>query len=743
MAYYAHSENKNKVKELVADHLRETANLAGRFAAVWGREEEAKAAGLLHDLGKYTDLFQKVLTREKQKIDHATPGALAALKRYKLQGIAAALAIQGHHDGLMSGIPAELQAAVTMRNPVSPTGKTYSSREVDSLLLHLEDDGLLLPAEIKSDYPEDYKSNQRIAAMLYTRMLYSALVDADFLATEAHFHGDQSGYRFRPGGHNLDADRLLSQLLKHVELIRSKTEAHTDIRSVRDDLFQACLVSGEEKQAVYTLTAPTGAGKTLAMLAFALKHAATHALRRIIIILPYLNIIEQNANVYRNIVGGSEENGLILEDHSLADLPEEQRLLAENWEAPIVITTTVRFFEALFANRSSSCRRLHNIVNSIILFDEAQSMPPGIAVFTLSALSHLVQRFGCTAVFSTATQPAFENFDNKVKSYVSSGWQPMELIPQSLQLSKRARRVKVQWLGHIEWAQLASELSAKQQVLTIVNTRKQARNLFKEVKGFACDRDTLHLSTDMCPDHRLDIVFSVKEKLSQGQACRLISTQCVEAGVDLDFPSVWRSLAPLEAICQAAGRCNREGKLPFGEVIVFRPPVADEKYPSTAYKKAAIEVQMMLNEKGDLDIDDPKIIREYYERYFHQNLDQYEEKKLSDAIQSFDFSLTAFHYRWIHDSTMNVLVPYEPKIELFNELSEQARQGEFGRNWLRRARTISVGHRANRQSNIHDILEPVKDRQKENTGWYILLDPAAYSPEVGLHPGDTSDIYLA
>jgi CRISPR-associated helicase Cas3/CRISPR-associated endonuclease Cas3-HD len=726
----------------MVDHLRETASLAERFASFWGGKDEARAAGLLHDLGKYTDLFQKVLIRAESNIDHATPGALATLKQYKYQGIAAALAVQGHHEGLICGIPGELLASVIMKNAISATGKTFSSRDVDSLLLHLKNDALELPAEIQSDYPDYYKSNCSIAAMLYVRMLYSALVDADFLATEAHFNGDANGYKYRPDGHKLNPDKMLSQLLQHLKLVRQETKANKKIRSVRDDLFQTCLIAGELKRGVYTLTAPTGAGKTLAMLAFALKHAASHALRRVIIVLPYLNIIEQNANVYRKVIGG-EENNLILEDHSLADLPEEQRLLAENWDAPIVVTTTVRFFEGLFANRSSSCRRLHNIANSVILFDEAQSMPPGLAVFTLATLSHLAKRFGCSVVFSTATQPAFEDFSEKVKSYAACGWEPQELIPSELQLSKRSRRVKVEWLGQAGWEQVTSELSARQQVLAIVNTRKQARNLYLQVKDFGCAGDTLHLSTDMCPAHRLDTVSSVKEQLTLGRTCRLISTQCVEAGVDLDFPSVWRSLAPLEAICQAAGRCNREGKQPFGEVVVFRPPVAEEVYPTKEYKKAAVEVQLILMEKGHLDINDPDTIREYYRRYFHQNLEQFEENKLKDAIQALDFRSTAFHYRWIPDDTINILVPYEPKTGLYRELCDEARKGEFGRDWLRRARPISVGHRANSKSKIRSIVEEVKDRQKERTGWYILLDPAAYSPEIGLNPGDSSEIYLA
>lgn len=743
MIFYAHSENAANAKEKVSDHLRETAKLACKFASVWGRSEEAKAAGLLHDLGKYTELFQKVLNREQVKVDHATPGALAALKKYKNQGIAIALAIQGHHDGLVCGIPGELQASVLMKDAQSPTGKTFSSRDVDSLLQHLEKDNLKLPVEIESDYVKEYVNNHQVAAMLYTRMLFSALVDADFLSTEAHFNGDENGYIYRPMGEKLEADSLLTKLLKHIEQLRHNSTAHNKIRSLRDDLFNACLLAGEMERGVYTLTAPTGTGKTLAMLAFALKHALVHSLRRIIIVLPYLSIIEQNAEVYRKVIEESGKSGLVLEDHSLAELPESQRLLAENWDAPIIVTTTVRFFEGLFANQSVPCRRLHNIAKSIILFDEAQTMPPELVSVTLASLSYLVERFGCTVVFSTATQPAFGKFHEKVKVYTASGWQPKELIPQSLQLFQRARRVKINWLGSLDWEQLANEIVSKPQVLVIVNTRKHAKILYQMISSLAADQNTMHISTDMCPAHRLDTIFAIKSKLFKGDVCRVISTQCVEAGVDIDFPIVWRALAPLEAICQAAGRCNREGKLQLGEVNVFIPPLSDEKYPSLFYKKAAIEVKMMLKEKGHLDIDDPNTIREYYERYFQQNLEQCEEKELLDAIKSIDFYLTSKHYNWIKEKTNNVLVPYLPRIELYEELCDQARNGGFGRSWIKRAQQISVGHRVNPKSPIWDVVEPVMDKNKQDTGWYILLDKNVYSRDVGLNPKDISEIYFA
>jgi CRISPR-associated endonuclease/helicase Cas3 len=598
--YYAHTKNNGGYEETVSAHLRETATLAAQFTSIWDREEEGEATGLLHDLGKYTDLFKLVLEGKAQQIDHATPGAHALLRQYKKEGVAAALAAQGHHDGLQIGRPKDLSEALKMKEPVSPQNKTYSSRDVDTLLDYFRQDSLKMPLEFKSDYLKEYKENRTVAAMLYVRMLYSALVDADFLATEAHFNSQIKGvYQYRPAGKKLEPENFLFTLFEYMTNLREKFNASNQLNSLRNDLFNACLESGREPKGIYTLAAPTGAGKTLSMLAFALRHAAQHQLRRIIFVMPYLNIIEQNALVYREVLKKYGDD-LILEDHSLVELPEEQRLFAENWDAPIVVTTTIRFFEGLFANQSSPCRRLHNIANSIILFDEAQSLPPQLAIYTLAAISYLVERFGCSVVFSTATQPAFETFDDRVRQHVVSGWQPSELVPKELKLFDRNRKIRVKWREHLPWEVIASEIAAESQVLAIVNTRKQARILYQQVKKqLGTDKGLYFLSTDMCPAHRLTVIKKVKEILSQKEHateinnCHLISTQCVEAGVDLDFPTVWRALGPMEAIIQAAGRCNRQGFLLFGRVVVFRPPMEDENFPDAAYEKGNEKCRIM------------------------------------------------------------------------------------------------------------------------------------------------------
>ena len=741
--FYAHKKNKGGFDETVGAHLRETATLAAKFTSVWGREAEGAATGILHDLGKYTELFKLVLEGKSQQVDHATPGAHALLKLYKNNGVAAAIAAQGHHDGLQIGRPRDLMDMLKMKEPVSLQNKTYSARpeEIDTLLNYLRQDNLELPSQIESDYMLEYKKNRSVAAMLYVRMLYSALVDADFLATEAHYASqEKGGYQYRPAGKKIEPEKLLDHLLEYVASLEETSNASDQINSLRSDLFNTCLNGGKVvPKGIYTLTAPTGAGKTLSMLAFALTHAARHKLRRIIFVMPYLNIIEQNAIVYREVLKDCQ-NDLILEDHSMAEMPEEQRLFAENWDVPIIVTTTIRFFEGLFANRSSPCRRLHNIANSIILFDEAQSVPPHLAIYTLAALSYLVERFGCSVIFSTATQPAFETLDEHIKLHAACGWQPKELIPEKLRLFERTRKIRVKWEEPLPWEVIAEKIAAESQVLAIVNTRNQAKTLYQHIKKqLGTESGLFFLTTDMCPAHRLEVLKKVKELLSQakhmeGINCRLISTQCVEAGVDLDFPTVWRALGPLEAIIQAAGRCNRQGLLPFGKVVVFRPPAKDENFPDPAYKKGATEVLMMMDQKGTLSLEDPKVIKEYYQRYFSINLHHFDNAQLANIFQQYDFLKVAQEYRWIKENRINILVPYSNKITTYNDLCQLARKGLFNKAWIKKARYLSVGYRIDNKHDILDFLEPVICHQKEIDGWYILLNRDMYSDITGLNP---------
>lgn len=732
MHYYAHPG------EPVISHLQHVARLCRDFASEWGAADEAFAAGMLHDVGKYSELFQKVLSRAAIHVDHATPGSLLMLKRYRNEGFAAALAVEGHHDGLIGADPASACDRIAMRSDISTAGKRYSDRDIDALARRFELSGGSFPNPFRSGYRDVLKGP--LSAMMYVRMIYSALTDADFLAAEAYSNGTNGEYHYRPLGLALGAERarlLLECLQAHVQSLRETSTARSEVNSLRDDLFEACLRAGDGHQGIYTLTAPTGSGKTLSMLAFALTHARRHDLRRIIFVLPFLNLIEEMASSLRRVAAGLGDEVMVLEDHSLSDSPKgsKSRLLAENWDAPIVVTTTVKLFESLFANRSTSCRKLHNIARSIIMFDEAQSMPPRLAPATLGALAELNKRYGCTVVFSTATQPAFRLLDDRVKQYTTSGWAPQEIVPRELSLFDRAQRVRVFWhKGTMSWEDLVDSIADVEQALVVVNLRSHAKAIYRAMSrvGLA---GRYHLSTDMCPAHRADMLEKIRRILgdTKRQSCRLISTQCVEAGVDIDFPVVYRSMAPLESIVQAAGRCNRNGKEELGEVHVFAPLPEEERYPTTDYQKGAIEVKQMLA-SGDIDIYSTDTLNEYYERYYAFIGVDGKDGDLRMAIDALDFEETDRRYEWIPRKGVNILVPYRACQDRFERLCEVARSGGVGSQWLRDAQPLSVNLLIRHDSALWDYLEPVVDREGIQTGWHILLEPRVYSDETGIDP---------
>lgn len=635
---YAHSENKVGDWHPLVQHLESVAQLAEQFAQGVSWQGEAHLAGLLHDLGKYADRFQDRLQGKDSGLDHWSQGAWTALVDYK--AIAAALAIQGHHLGLQPASNALRRMNLQALTQNHPFRLALSDADCARLKQQAEADGIRFDAPTQTALPSGMA--KAVANMLDVRLLFSCLVDADFLDTEAHFEGDAQGKRPRALGVKLDAPAALLALDQHMIRLRTNASAPQAVQQARDALWDAVIDAGQLETGLFTLTAPTGSGKTLAMLKFALEHAARHGLKRIILAVPFLSVIEQTAREYRKVFPSFPDN-FILEHHSLAGLGVEatqqdaegscerqRRLLAENWDAPIVLTTNVQLLESLFSNRPSSCRKLHNLMDSVILFDEAQSLPSNLAVPTLAALSHLAAAYRASVVFATATQPAFDTLHTSVIQHATQGWLPREAVPQHADLFATLKRVAVHWQAAGEkktWAQLATELRDTKQVLVIVNLKRHALALLKELKGV---EGVFHLSTNLCAEHRRAVLSQVRECLKQGKACRLISTQCVEAGVDLDFPLVYRAFAPLDAIAQAAGRCNREGKLNvlfdtamrgivrkkgryyregkpnvLGKVVVFEPDVTEELrrcYPTHAYYQAAEVTRSMLMQYGSLNV---------------------------------------------------------------------------------------------------------------------------------------------
>lgn len=709
MAYLAHSANQQNRTHLAKEHLGEVARLALQFSIDTPWCDESYLAGLLHDLGKYADSFQARLRGEAKGLDHWSPGAWVALSEF--QAVAAALAIQGHHIGLQQGG----NCALRMMKQATPKTSRLSDEDFNRLKARLAADGLLAEKPANPVIPVKVGFQSQIAAMLDVRMLFSCLSDADFLDTEAHFEGNEQGKRYREEGPKLNAAQALTALDEYMTgRIRSVNKADKSVLDARNALWNMVTAAAAAEQGLLTLTAPTGSGKTLAMLKFALEHAAQNGLKRIILVVPFLSIIEQTAAIYRSVFHGFPTN-FILEHHSLAGLGGEEamgdaeaaterarRLLAENWDAPIIITTNVQLLESLFSNRPSTCRKLHNLMESVIMFDEAQTLPQALAVPTLAALSHLSRTYRTTVLFATATQPAFDALDGAVAKLVAPGWRPVEAAPDHARLYDALRRYEVDWPGQgesKEWTTLAAEIRAEEQVLCVVNLKSHAAALLEELKH---DEAVFHLSTNLCALHRRAVLDEVRARLKSGKPCRLISTQCIEAGVDVDFPLVYRALAPLDAIAQAAGRCNREGRLAnhdgnrkMGEVRVFEPDVAGDyrkRYPTRAYFQAAEVTRSMLIEAdtAELDLNDPAVFRDYYHRLYDLSKPEAQNKALAEAVTAVDFVGVAKEYRLIDKASIQVLVPYSASIETFDELVRQQDDEGIGAQWIRNAQGLAV-----------------------------------------------------
>lgn len=752
--YYAHSENRGGRAEPLREHLSLVADRARGYADVFGRGRDGYLAGLLHDIGKYGDLFQKRLKGEESGIDHWSGGAWLALTRYRAEGVLPALAIQGHHIGLQSGSKTSLRSIDPSRTGESPLqARRPSETDVSLLESRLLDDGLTFPS------PDSSLNSVELTpeAMLDARMLFSALADADFIETEAHFNGTAEGPKY-PSFEtaSLEPAKNLEILLEYLERFTPEVDPSDEVKLLRKSLLLACLSAADNPTGLFTLTAPTGSGKTLSLLAFALRHAALNNLERLIVVIPYLTIIEQTAGVYRKALAGAGLDRHVLEHHSMAGIARDQTRapsdcsttearLAQNWESPVVITTSVQFLESLFSNRSSACRKLHNIPRSMVVFDEVQTLPLRLAIPTLATLSQLSERYFSTVVFSTATQPAFSQIDEAVKVYCRSGWSPREIVPPGTDLFSVAPRVRAHLpqpgAEALSVETLASELAGNDTALCILNMKRHALAVFDQLKNMTPD-GVFHLSTSMCPAHRSRVLDEVKERLRLKKKCRLVSTQCVEAGVDIDFPVVFRARGPLDSIAQAAGRCNRNGLAARGDLYIFAMRDEEDKrqYPDAAYTQAAAVANIVLNESGgaQIDIDDPELYARYYSELYKLAEMEQLNTQLLGAMKQLDFVEVSSLYRLIDSNTINVLVPFDKAS--FERLVNRAREQGLTRDWLREARPHTVSIFAPRSGDIvQGYLEPVPTRDGPSEEWFIYMNKNDYDMDVGLRlPADSN-----
>jgi CRISPR-associated endonuclease/helicase Cas3 len=672
-AYYARTlddQPKSAWQELEA-HLAGVARRASEFAAAFDSAQWGYCAGLWHDLGKYLPEFQTKLEGSHTSVEHSGIGAAFAVSKHKELGLHLAFAIAGHHAGLAnfissgSGLPTPLKERLSENARFIPKLSQVFPKVLTSQPIPKLPEWLREPST--SDREELHRKKRR--SDFWIRFLFSALVDADRLDSEEFCQPNKAKIRERT--YSLAA--LLGRLESHISTIQAAA-ADFPVNAVRQRVLKACQDSASLPQGTYTLTVPTGGGKTLSAMSFALRHALHYALRRVIVVIPYTSIIEQNAQIYRHALGADQ----VIEHHSNLDpmerkasLGEEvasrEELAAENWDAPVIVTTTVQFFDSLFSSRPSRCRKLHNIARSVVILDEVQSLPPGFLESILDALNELVRAYQCSIVLATATPPALKWRDRFPRGLRDC----REIVPDPALLSRELRRVEYVWPEaerKVTPEQLAVELSDKQRVLAVVHRRRDARVTAQHLEALVQDGAVRHLSALMCPAHRSQVLQEIKERLKQGEPCRVVSTQLVEAGVDIDFPIVYRALGGLDSIVQAAGRCNREGRMHRGKVIVFR---ADSEPPPGTPRKALGITEGLLKERGDaLNPDDPQVCEDYFRRlYFTEELDV---KSIQTLREQFSFASVAREFQLIEDGfTQAVVVPFGdamPRMDEFRRL---------------------------------------------------------------------------
>jgi CRISPR-associated endonuclease/helicase Cas3 len=509
-------------------------------------------------------------------------------------------------------------------------------------------------------------NKQKRSYEFLTRMIFSALVDADYLDTEEFMErvGERSSHR---SGWPRIRDYLAPLDRELTELSRSSAGSVT-VREARANVVQWCRNAAIETRGTFSLTVPTGGGKTLAALAFALGHAAHHGLERIIIVLPFLSIIDQTVAVLRRIYSSFGDRALI--EHHSSVKPEQEtlrnRLASENWDAPLIVTTQVQFFESLFARRPGLCRKLHNIANSVVILDEVQTLPIGLMNPMLDALQELSLNYGTTLVLTTATQPSLHARQLGAERFAGLAPPPREIVPpgEIEILFESLRRVEVTWPAStpkgedripVDWPSLARRISTFPQVLAIVHKRDDARDLWGEVEALA--QGTLHLSALMCPAHRRKVLATIHSTLEKKQACRVISTQLVEAGVDVDFPIVFRAMAGLESLAQSAGRCNRNGSLPAGRFEVFHAPTLPPQSLRSHQRTAEIMLESARNEGREFDLFSPSLFRTYFDRLYAR--EDRDAQCVQQSREMLFFETTAERFRMIPDETTTIFVPYE------------------------------------------------------------------------------------
>ena len=744
LSYYAHSAQDKlgnllpyKHWQTLQSHLVNVGEIAAEFARVFGAQEIAYQTGQLHDLGKYSELFNQRL-HGGPSVDHATAGAKVAIERWgNVIGKLMAFCIAGHHAGLANG------------NGEGDNRRTLKQR----LALQF---GADIPA-LDNLWQQEIKLPQKLSApplkadahhpffsyAFFTRMLYSCLVDADYLDTEA-FYSNLENKAVERGGypklnvlqHNFN--QFINAFRRRVAQAPEQTETekrNAALNRLRSEILDHAVEQAAQPQGLFTLTVPTGGGKTFTSMAFALEHAKQHGMRRVIYVIPFTSIIEQNAAEFRKAFGELGEQA-VLEHHSTFDddklqdeaTKDKLRLASENWDAPIVVTTAVQFFESLFADRSSRCRKLHNIAGSVIILDEAQMLPLNLLLPIMQAIKELAQNYRSSVVMCTATQPAVQAENGFYRGFENV----REIAPKPTALFDKLCRTTVQHIGTQTDADLLAKLAEHPQMLIIVNTRRHARSLYDQAKPLD---GTFHLTTLMCAKHRSQKLDEIRGRLKSGEPCRVIATSLIEAGVDVDFPLVMRAEAGLDSVAQAAGRCNREGKRPSENsfVWIFAPEEQWKAPPELATQAA---VMRLTADSFSDDILSTQAVAAYFAELYQLKGSELDNKKIlkmhNDTGQSLDFPFQtiADKFRMIESHMQPLIIPFDVDAE--NLISSLHHADHIG-GLLRKLQpyTVQIPEQALAALYKAGRIEPINEK---NFGkqFYTLIGLDLYDEVAGL-----------
>ena len=718
--WIAHISEDGERTQSVDEHECGAAALAKKFGDVFGLGDVAAALARNHDAGKFSVDFQKYIRGElRRRIDHSTAGAKYLWenkKIYSQMSVLGAFCISGHHSGL-------LDRGTKVSEAGDPT--LYGRMQKDIPGYEEIKEHICFGDGATNEAIRKFVSGgkwEEADWMMLTRMLFSCLVDADFLDTERFMQGN---------GRKPDAFPSLDIL--HEKFFEKLSrdgylQGKTPVNEKRSEILRTCIRKGKGNPGLYTMTVPTGGGKTISSLAFALEHAKTHGKKRIIYVIPYLAIIDQTAEVFREFLGKEA----VLECHSNVNYEglrdgetdgtstaEYMKLATENWDAPLIVTTSEQFWESLYANRTSKCRKLHNIAESVIIFDEAQMIPVDYLAPCLKALEQLVCHYGCTAVLCSATQPALGPYFKKTKS--------AEIMEDIEGLYQFFKRVRFQLDQEKTYEEIAVEMGKQKQALCIASTKKEAKEIFDRIE----DEDCFYLSTNLCPAHRKEVVREMKRRLKNGEPCHVVATSVISVGVDIDFPVVYLEYTGLDGLIQGAGRCNREGKRAAEDSIahVFW---TEKNRESSFMKKEKQATDYICGKYADISV--PDAIREYFRVWYQNSEGGFDRAEIAKKSEDLKFAEIGKSMRLIAEDTKSVLIRYNQEAE---EIWAELQSGKRTRELMRRAGQYIVNLRysphARTGSDFTDLLGQGKISYFENDSELAyLVDAKDYDVRFGI-----------